>query len=103
MGGFHLNGPLFEPIIDATCDALIELAPEIVVPTHCTGWKAIDALAARLPEAFKQNSVGTTFELQAEKPPKPNETLGSYQPAMNIIRDGQDPPRSRCHELGPLD
>jgi 7,8-dihydropterin-6-yl-methyl-4-(beta-D-ribofuranosyl)aminobenzene 5'-phosphate synthase len=63
MGGFHLNGPLFEPIIADTCDALAELAPEVLVPTHCTGWKAIHALAARLPEAFIQNSVGTTFEL----------------------------------------
>jgi 7,8-dihydropterin-6-yl-methyl-4-(beta-D-ribofuranosyl)aminobenzene 5'-phosphate synthase len=66
MGGFHLKGPLFEPIIDDTCNALIELAPEILVPTHCTGWKAIHALAARLPQAFIQNSVGTTFELRAQ-------------------------------------
>ena len=27
MGGFHLNGPLFEPIIPNTCQALAELAP----------------------------------------------------------------------------
>ena len=65
IGGFHLSGPLFEPIIGATCDALIELAPEIIVPSHCTGWKATHALAARLPGAFIQNSVGTTFDLKA--------------------------------------
>jgi len=63
MGGFHLNGPLFEPIIGETCEALADLSPEVLVPTHCTGWKAIHALAARLPESFIQNSVGTTFEL----------------------------------------
>ena len=66
MGGFHLNGPLFEPIIGETCEALADLSPEVLVPTHCTGWKAIHALAARLPDAFIQNSVGTTFELQAD-------------------------------------
>ena len=65
IGGFHLNGPLFEPIIETTCEALAELAPEVVVPSHCTGWKATHALAARLPGAFIQNSVGTTFELTA--------------------------------------
>jgi len=63
IGGFHLNGPLFEPIIGATCDALAEASPHIIVPTHCTGWKAQHAIAARFPEAFIQNSVGTRFEL----------------------------------------
>lgn len=63
MGGLHLNGPIFEPIIPAVCDALIELSPQYVVPTHCTGWKAVHAIAARLPVAYLQNSVGTRFEL----------------------------------------
>ena len=63
IGGFHLNGPLFEPIIPATCEALAELAPEVIVPAHCSGWRAIHALAATFPDAFIQNSVGTRFEL----------------------------------------
>jgi 7,8-dihydropterin-6-yl-methyl-4-(beta-D-ribofuranosyl)aminobenzene 5'-phosphate synthase len=65
IGGFHLSGPLFEPIIGDTVDALARLAPEVVVPAHCTGWKATHALAARLPDAFIQTSVGTTFALAA--------------------------------------
>jgi 7,8-dihydropterin-6-yl-methyl-4-(beta-D-ribofuranosyl)aminobenzene 5'-phosphate synthase len=28
---------------------------------HCTGWKAIHAFAAAMPEAFVQNSAGTTY------------------------------------------
>jgi 7,8-dihydropterin-6-yl-methyl-4-(beta-D-ribofuranosyl)aminobenzene 5'-phosphate synthase len=63
IGGFHLNGPLFEPIVPNTCEALAELAPEVIVPAHCTGWRATHALAANFPEAFIQNSVGTRFEL----------------------------------------
>jgi 7,8-dihydropterin-6-yl-methyl-4-(beta-D-ribofuranosyl)aminobenzene 5'-phosphate synthase len=63
LGGFHLTGPLFEPRIDATCQAFRDLAPEVLIPARCTGWRATQALAARLPEAFIQNSVGTTFEL----------------------------------------
>jgi len=63
IGGFHLNGPLFEPIIPATCRALAEMAPEVIVPTHCTGWRATHALAAAFPDAFIPNSVGTRFEL----------------------------------------
>ncbi len=63
LGGFHLSGPVFEPIIPATCEALAAFAPEVVVPAHCTGWRAVHALAATLPGAFIQNSVGTRFEL----------------------------------------
>lgn len=65
IGGFHLTGPLFEPIIADTLDALEQLAPDVIVPAHCTGWKATHAIARRLPGAFIQNSVGTTFHLTA--------------------------------------
>ena len=65
IGGFHLAGPLFEPVIGDTVSALEQLAPEVIVPAHCTGWKATHAIARRLPGAFIQNSVGTTFHLTA--------------------------------------
>ena len=45
--------------------ALAELDSDYVVPCHCTGWRAIHAIAARFPEAFIQNSVGTRFEFTA--------------------------------------
>ena len=66
VGGFHLSGRAFEPAIAPVCDALAELAPDYLVPTHCTGWRATHALAARFPEAFIQNSVGTRFEFGAD-------------------------------------
>jgi 7,8-dihydropterin-6-yl-methyl-4-(beta-D-ribofuranosyl)aminobenzene 5'-phosphate synthase len=69
IGGFHLNGPLFEPIITDTVDALEQLAPEVIIPAHCTGWKATHAIARRLPGAFIQSSVGTTFRLTAAPAP----------------------------------
>ena len=65
VGGFHLSGPRFEPLIGPTCDAFAELAPDYLVPAHCTGWKATHALAARFPDAFLQNSVGTRFDFAA--------------------------------------
>lgn len=65
VGGFHLTGALFEPIIGATVQALGELAPQVIVPAHCTGWRAMHELCQRLPEAFIANSVGTRLELTA--------------------------------------
>lgn len=66
IGGLHLSGPLFEPIIAPTVAALKELRPHIIVPAHCTGWKGIHAVARELPQAFVQNSVGTRFVLESE-------------------------------------
>ena len=68
IGGFHLGGPLFEPVIGPTVEALADMAPDVVVPAHCTGWRAQHALAARLPDAFITNSVGTTFTFEATIP-----------------------------------
>jgi 7,8-dihydropterin-6-yl-methyl-4-(beta-D-ribofuranosyl)aminobenzene 5'-phosphate synthase len=65
IGGFHLSGPLFEPIIADTVRALEQLAPHVIVPAHCTGWRATHAIARDLPGAFIQNSIGTTFRLTA--------------------------------------
>jgi 7,8-dihydropterin-6-yl-methyl-4-(beta-D-ribofuranosyl)aminobenzene 5'-phosphate synthase len=65
IGGFHLTGGVFAPIIPDTVAALGELEPDVIVPAHCTGWPAMHALATRLPEAFVPNSIGTRFELTA--------------------------------------
>jgi len=46
-----------------TIAALKEISPALIVPAHCTGWKATHALARKLPEAFVPNSVGTCFML----------------------------------------
>jgi len=62
IGGFHLSGPFFERVIAPTCDALAAFTPDYLIPCHCTGWRAIHAIAARFPDAFIQNSVGTRFE-----------------------------------------
>jgi 7,8-dihydropterin-6-yl-methyl-4-(beta-D-ribofuranosyl)aminobenzene 5'-phosphate synthase len=65
IGGFHLSGPAFEPVIAPTIAALTDLAPDLIVPAHCTGWRAQHSLAAALPDAWVQGSVGTTCTLSA--------------------------------------
>jgi 7,8-dihydropterin-6-yl-methyl-4-(beta-D-ribofuranosyl)aminobenzene 5'-phosphate synthase len=59
IGGFHLTGPIFEPIIVPTVEALKEFNPSIIVPEHCTGWRAMHLIAKEFPDAFIPNSVGT--------------------------------------------
>ncbi|HET6873217.1 MAG TPA: MBL fold metallo-hydrolase [Acidimicrobiales bacterium] len=66
VGGFHLSGPAFEPIIAPTVEALAELDPELVLPAHCSGWRAGYALANRLPDAYVPNAVGSRLELAGQ-------------------------------------
>jgi len=61
VGGLHLSGGIFEPIIPKTVDALTEISPKAIIPSHCSGWKAIHTIAEAMPEAFIQNSVGTKY------------------------------------------
>jgi 7,8-dihydropterin-6-yl-methyl-4-(beta-D-ribofuranosyl)aminobenzene 5'-phosphate synthase len=65
LGGLHLSGPAFEPIIGPTVQALTDLRPQLLVPGHCTGWRAQHALAAALPEAFVAGSSGSSYRMTA--------------------------------------
>ena len=59
MGGFHLSGPFFEPIINRTTYELQKLHPAYMIPTHCTGRKAIMVMEKEMPEQFLLNMAGT--------------------------------------------
>jgi 7,8-dihydropterin-6-yl-methyl-4-(beta-D-ribofuranosyl)aminobenzene 5'-phosphate synthase len=61
IGGMHLTGGIFEPIIPQTMDEVADLRPDMIVPGHCTGWKAHYELVRRMPDAYIQSSVGTTI------------------------------------------
>lgn len=63
IGGFHLTGGLFEPIIPATVAALEKINPRYLMPGHCTGFSATHQLARAMPDAYIPNSVGTTYLL----------------------------------------
>jgi len=65
LGGLHLSGPAFEPVIRPTVQALTDLAPDLLVPGHCTGWRAQHALAAALPEAWVASSSGSSYTISA--------------------------------------
>jgi 7,8-dihydropterin-6-yl-methyl-4-(beta-D-ribofuranosyl)aminobenzene 5'-phosphate synthase len=59
IGGFHLTGGIFEPIIEPTVEALSAANVGRLLPAHCTGWKAVHLLARAMPTAFVQPAVGT--------------------------------------------
>lgn len=65
IGGLHLTGSLFESRIEPTVEALRAADVSRVVPAHCSGWRAVHAIARAMPDAFIQSAVGTTVTFEA--------------------------------------
>jgi 7,8-dihydropterin-6-yl-methyl-4-(beta-D-ribofuranosyl)aminobenzene 5'-phosphate synthase len=65
LGGLRLNGWYFAPSIAPTVEALTAMAPDLLVPVHCTRWQAQHALAAALQKSWVQSSSGTRYRLTA--------------------------------------
>jgi 7,8-dihydropterin-6-yl-methyl-4-(beta-D-ribofuranosyl)aminobenzene 5'-phosphate synthase len=63
IGGFHLAGKEFENQIAPSIEELKQINPALIAPSHCTGWKAMCAIARSMPEAFVWNSVGNLVRL----------------------------------------
>jgi 7,8-dihydropterin-6-yl-methyl-4-(beta-D-ribofuranosyl)aminobenzene 5'-phosphate synthase len=68
MGGFHLSGADFEPIIEPTTKALKEFNPQYIVPTHCTGRKAVMQIEHEMPDKFLLNMSGSKMTFAAQPP-----------------------------------
>jgi len=45
------------------------LAPGYIIAGHCTGWRALHALANAYGERVSQSAVGTRYRFDAETPP----------------------------------
>jgi len=63
LGGFHLTGPFFEKIHDETFKELKKFDPDVMLPMHCTGWKAIQRISEEFSSGFVLNSVGSKMTL----------------------------------------
>jgi 7,8-dihydropterin-6-yl-methyl-4-(beta-D-ribofuranosyl)aminobenzene 5'-phosphate synthase len=62
MGGFHLAGPT-EAIIPETVAALAPFDLKLIAAGHCTGWRAVNALAAAYGDAVVPSAVGKIYRL----------------------------------------
>ena len=64
-GGLHLGG-VMERIIPDTVEGLREFKIKNIIAGHCTGWRALHALADAFGDAVSQSAVGTTYTFDAE-------------------------------------
>lgn len=61
MGGFHLTGTTPTQRITRTIEEMKRIEPHFIIPTHCTGWRAMNMFANNMPDSFLLNAVGTRF------------------------------------------
>jgi 7,8-dihydropterin-6-yl-methyl-4-(beta-D-ribofuranosyl)aminobenzene 5'-phosphate synthase len=66
MGGFHLAASSAS-VVASTIREMKKIAPDFIIPMHCTGWNVINRLSDEMPEQFILNSVGTTYLFPADK------------------------------------
>ncbi|MFC2078417.1 MBL fold metallo-hydrolase [Candidatus Bipolaricaulota bacterium] len=62
LGGFHL-GRSKEEEVARTVAAIAKMQPDMIVPTHCTGFDAMRRFANEMPDAFVLGTVGTKFSI----------------------------------------
>ena len=62
IGGFHLARATDDEI-DQTIDFIQNIEARLVIPSHCTGFRAISRFAQEIPDEFIEGVVGTTYLL----------------------------------------
>lgn len=69
MGGLHLGG-VMEHIIPDTVEGLRPFDIGYIIAGHCTGWRALHALANAYGDRVSQSAIGTSyrFDAKAESP-----------------------------------
>ena len=64
IGGFHLIGTRPE-IIQRTVADIKAIAPDLIVPMHCTRFETMAVVAKDMPDQFFLNTVGTQYTFGA--------------------------------------
>jgi 7,8-dihydropterin-6-yl-methyl-4-(beta-D-ribofuranosyl)aminobenzene 5'-phosphate synthase len=65
LGGLHLGG-VMERIIPETVAGLKPFDIQFLIPGHCTGWRAVHALASAYGDRVSQSAIGTTYRFAAQ-------------------------------------
>jgi 7,8-dihydropterin-6-yl-methyl-4-(beta-D-ribofuranosyl)aminobenzene 5'-phosphate synthase len=64
LGGLHLGG-VMERIIPEAVAGLRPFDVQVLIPGHCTGWRAVHALANAYGDRVSQSAIGTTYRFAA--------------------------------------
>ncbi|WP_422003404.1 MBL fold metallo-hydrolase [Reyranella sp.] len=73
MGGLHLGG-VMERLIPSTVEGLRPFDIGYIIAGHCTGWRALHALANAYGERVSQSAVGTRYTFDVSMATAPGVT-----------------------------
>ncbi len=62
MGGFHLSGRSVEEIIPQTVTDMKPFDLQMIIPAHCTGWRAVSALGSLFGDRVVPSAVGRIYD-----------------------------------------
>ncbi|MFX0107800.1 MAG: MBL fold metallo-hydrolase, partial [Candidatus Hodarchaeota archaeon] len=61
IGGLHLAGRVTKETMHETVKMMKKIRPFLLVPCHCTGWRARHLMSAEMPEEYVEGSVGHKY------------------------------------------
>ncbi|MFW9967057.1 MAG: MBL fold metallo-hydrolase [Candidatus Thorarchaeota archaeon] len=61
IGGFHLARRVTKETMHETVKMMKEIRPKLLVPCHCTGWRARHMMSAEMPDEYVEGSVGHKY------------------------------------------
>ncbi|MHA1924505.1 MAG: MBL fold metallo-hydrolase [Candidatus Thorarchaeota archaeon] len=61
IGGFHLASGVTKDTMLNTVKKMKEISPKLLVPCHCTGWRARHLMSAKMPNEYVEGSVGHKY------------------------------------------
>jgi 7,8-dihydropterin-6-yl-methyl-4-(beta-D-ribofuranosyl)aminobenzene 5'-phosphate synthase len=64
IGGFHLVNTDTEIVWQTIAD-IQDIAPDYIIPMHCTGFEALTAFKDAMPEQFILNTAGTRYSFSS--------------------------------------
>jgi 7,8-dihydropterin-6-yl-methyl-4-(beta-D-ribofuranosyl)aminobenzene 5'-phosphate synthase len=63
IGGFHLASRVTKDTMRDTVKMMKKIRPKLLVPCHCTGWRARHMMSAEMPEEYAEGSVGHKYTI----------------------------------------
>ncbi|MFW9889006.1 MAG: MBL fold metallo-hydrolase [Candidatus Thorarchaeota archaeon] len=61
IGGFHLAMGVKKDTMLETVKTMKKIQPKLLVPCHCTGWRARHLMSAEMPSGYVEGSVGHKY------------------------------------------
>ena len=64
VGGLHLARGAHKEAMEKTVEEIVTISPKLLVPCHCTGWRARHKMSRLLPDSYVEGSTGHKYIIE---------------------------------------